>query len=47
MPKQLTSWSRVLPEKQIGLQIAKKFLAFYEILMFITTLTAARQLSLF
>ena len=47
MLKYLTSQSRVLPEKQIGLQIARNYPHFYEIQMFIATFTAARQLSLF
>jgi len=42
----LTSWSRVLLEKLIGLQLVKKFPAFYGTQRFITALTSARHLSL-
>jgi hypothetical protein len=42
----LSPWSRVLPEKLIGLQLVKKFPAFYGTLRFITTFTSARHLSL-
>jgi hypothetical protein len=41
----LTPWSRVL-EKLTGLQLVKKFTAFYGTLRFITACTTARQLSL-
>jgi hypothetical protein len=42
----LTPWSRVLLEKLTGLQLVKKFPAFYGIRMFITAFTSARHLSL-
>jgi hypothetical protein len=42
----LTPWSRVLPEKLTGLQLVKKFPAFYRTRRFITALTSARHLSL-
>jgi hypothetical protein len=42
----LTPWSRVLLEKLTGLQLVKKFPAFYGTRMFITALTSARYLSL-
>jgi hypothetical protein len=42
----LTPWSRVLLEKLTGLQLVKKFPAFYGIRKFITALTSARHLSL-
>jgi hypothetical protein len=42
----LTPWSRVLLEKLIGLQLVKKFPAFYGNRSFITALTSARHLSL-
>jgi len=42
----LTPWSRVLLEKLIGLQLVKKFPAFYGTRRFITALTSARHLSL-
>ena len=42
----LTSWSRVLLEKQIGSQQVKKFPAFYETSKFITSSTGDRHLSL-
>jgi len=42
----LTPWSRVLLEKLTGLQLVKKFPAFYGTRWFITPLTSARQLSL-
>jgi len=42
----LTPWSRVLLEKLTGLQVVKKFPAFYGTRRFITALTSARQLSL-
>ena len=41
----LTPWCRVLLEKLTGLQLVKKFPAFYE--RFITALTSVRHLSLF
>jgi len=41
-----TPWSRVLLEKLTGLQIVKKFPAFYGTRRFITALTSARHLSL-
>ena len=41
-----TPWSRVLLEKLTGLQLVKKFLAFYGTRRFITALTSARYLSL-
>ena len=42
----LTPWCRVLLEKLTGLQIVKKFPAFYGTRRFITTLTSVRHLSL-
>jgi len=42
----LTPWSRVLLEKLTGLQLVKKFPAFYGTRRFITALTIARHLSL-
>ena len=42
----LTPWSRVLLEKLTGLQLIKKFPAFYGTRRFITALTSARHLSL-
>ena len=42
----LTPWSRVLPEKLTGLQLVKKFPAFYGTRRFLTALTSARHLSL-
>jgi len=42
----LTPWSRVLLEKLTGLQLVKKFPAFYGTQSFITALTSARHLSL-
>ena len=42
----LTPWSRVLLEKLTGLQLDKKFPAFYGTRRFITALTSARHLSL-
>ena len=42
----LTPWSRDLLEKLTGLQLAKKFPAFYGTRRFITALTSARHLSL-
>jgi hypothetical protein len=42
----LTPWSRVLLEKLTGLQLVKKFPAFYGTQRFITALTSARHLSL-
>ena len=41
-----TPWNRVLLEKLTGLQLVKKFPAFYGTRMFITALTSARHLSL-
>ena len=41
-----TPWSRILLEKLTGLQLVKKFPAFYGIRRFITALTSPRQLSL-
>ena len=43
----LTPWSRVLLEKLTGLQLVKKFPAFYGTRRFITALTSVRHLSLF
>jgi hypothetical protein len=40
-----TPWSRVLLEKLTGLQLVKKFPAFYETRKFITTFTSTRHLS--
>ena len=42
----LTPWSRVLLQKLTGLQLVKKFPAFYGIRRFITALTSSRHLSL-
>ena len=42
----LTPWSRVLLEKLTGLQLVKKFLAFYGTRRFITALTSSRYLTL-
>ena len=42
----LTPWCRVLLEKLTGLQLVKKFPAFYGTRRFITALTSARHLSL-
>ena len=42
----LTPWSRVLLEKQIGLQLVKKFPAIHGTRRFITVLTSVRHLSL-
>ena len=42
----LTPWSRVLLEKLTGLQLVKKFPAFYGTRRFITVFTSARHLSL-
>ena len=42
----LTPWSRVLLEKLTGLQLVKKFPAFYGTQRFITALTSARHPSL-
>ena len=42
----LTPWCRVLLEKLTGLQLVKKFPAFYGIRRFITVLTSVRHLSL-
>ena len=42
----LTPWSRVVLEKLIGLQLVKKFRAFYGTRRFITTFISARHLSL-
>ena len=42
----LTPWSRVLLGKLTGLQLAKRFPAFYGTRMFITAFTSARHLSL-
>jgi hypothetical protein len=42
----LTPWCRVLLEKLTGLQLVKKFPAFYGIRRFITALTSVRHLSL-
>ena len=42
----LTPWCRVLLEKLTGLQLVKKFAAFYGIRRFITTLTSVCHLSL-
>ena len=42
----LTPWCRVLLEKLTGLQLVKKFPAFYGTRRFITTLTSVRHLSL-
>ena len=42
----LTPWSRVLLEKLTGLQLVKKFPAFYGTRRFITAFTSAHPLSL-
>jgi len=42
----VTPWSRVLLEKLIGFQLAKKFPAFYGNQRFITAFTSARHQSL-
>ena len=42
----LTPWCRVLLEKLTGLQLVKKFPAFYGTRTFITALTSVRHLSL-
>jgi hypothetical protein len=42
----LSPWSRVLLEKLTGLQLVKKFPAFYGTRRFITAFTIARHLSL-
>jgi len=42
----LTLWRRVLLEQLNGLQLVKKFTAFYETRTFITAFTSARHLSL-
>ena len=42
----LTPWSRVLLEKLAGLQLVKKFPAFYGTRRFLTALTSALHLSL-
>jgi hypothetical protein len=42
----LTPWSRVLLEKLTGLQLVKKFPAFYGTRRFLTALTSAHHLSL-
>ena len=42
----LTPWSRVLLEKLTGLQLVKKFPAYYGTRRFITAFTSARHLSL-
>jgi len=42
----LTPYSRVLLEKLTGLQLVKKFTAFYGTRRFITAFTSARHLSL-
>ena len=42
----LTPWCRVLLEKLTGLQLVKKFPAFYGTRRFITALTSVRHLSL-
>ena len=43
----LTPWCRVLLEKLTGLQLVKKFPAFYGTRRFITAITSVRHLSLF
>ena len=45
-PYLLTPWCRVLLEKLTGLQLIKKFPAFYGTRRFITALTSVRHLSL-
>jgi hypothetical protein len=42
----LTPWSRVLLEKLTGVQLVKKFPAFYGTQRFINAFTSARHLSL-
>jgi len=42
----LTPWSRVILEKLTGLQLVKKFPAFYGTRRFVTALTSVRHLSL-
>jgi len=42
----LTPWCRTLPENLTGLELVKKFPAFYGTRTFITAFTSARQLSL-
>ena len=42
----LTPWSRVLLEKLTGLQLVKKFPAFYGTRRFVTSFTSERHLSL-
>jgi hypothetical protein len=42
----LTPWSRFLLEKLTGLQLVKKFPAFYGTRRFLTALTSARHLFL-
>jgi hypothetical protein len=44
--RNLTPWSRVLPEKLLDPQIVKKFPGFYGIQMFITAFTKACHLPL-
>jgi hypothetical protein len=44
LPYLLTPWSRVLLEKLTGLQLVKKFPAFYGTRKFITAFTSARHL---
>ena len=46
LPYLLTPWCRVLLEKLTGLQLVKKFPAFYGTRKFITALTSVRHLSL-
>ena len=46
-PYLLAPWCRVLLEKLTGLQLVKKFPAFYGTRRFITALTSVRHLSLF
>ena len=46
IPYLLTPWCRVLLEKLTGLQLVKKFPAFYGNRRFITALTSVRHLSL-
>ena len=45
-PYLLTPWSRVLLEKLTGLELVKKFPAFYGTRRLITVFTSARHLSL-
>jgi len=42
----LTPWKRVLPEKLTGLQLVKKFPAFYGTRRFISAFTSAGHMSL-